>query len=111
MLELTTANFQTEVLNSTIPVLVDFWAPWCGPCKMQGPILEELSRDLDEQKIKIAKLNIDENMTIAESFSIASVPTLILFQSGEIKEQVYGLQSKDTLREMAEKYLPKKEGN
>lgn len=110
MLELTTVNFASEVLQSTIPVLVDFWAPWCGPCKMQGPILEELANDLAEQKIKIAKLNIDENMTIVESFSISSVPTLIIFQGGEIKEQVYGLQSKDTLREMAEKYLPKKDG-
>ena len=110
MLELTTANFQTEVLNSPMPVLVDFWAPWCGPCKMQGPILEELANDLAEQKIKIAKLNIDENMTIVESFSISSVPTLIIFQNGEIKEKVYGLQSKDTLREMAEKYLLKNDG-
>lgn len=110
MLELNQNNFQTEVLQSTIPVLVDFWAPWCGPCKMQGPILEELTNDLAEQKIKIAKLNIDENMTIVESFSISSVPTLIIFQGGEIKEQVYGLQSKNTLREMAEKYLPKKDG-
>lgn len=105
MLDITNNNFQSEVLNSDVPVLVDFWAPWCGPCKMQAPILEELAKDLKDKAIKIAQINIDENKELAESYSISSVPSLMLFNNGEIKEQVYGLQSKDTLMEMIEKYL------
>ena len=76
------ANFQSEVLESDVPVVVDFWAEWCGPCKMIAPSLEEISAEM-EGKVKIAKLNIDENQNIAMKYGVRSIPTLILFKNGE----------------------------
>ncbi len=81
-LKVTDADFDKEVLKSDIPVLVDFWAEWCGPCKAIGPMLEELSSDLDG-KVKIAKLNIDENQNTTIKFGVRSIPTMILFKGGE----------------------------
>lgn len=89
-------NFDAEVLKSEIPVLVDFWAIWCVPCRMQNPILEELAEEFDG-KVKIAKLNVDENPNTAGNFGVMSIPTLMLFKNGESVKQWIGVQSKETL--------------
>lgn len=107
MLELTAANFDNEVLVSKDPVLVDFWAPWCGPCKIQGPIVEELSKECEGKPVKIAKVNIDENQDLAMRYKIVSIPTLGIFSGGVLKEQMIGVHDKNALAERMEKYLPK----
>ncbi|MBT89010.1 MAG: thioredoxin [Spirochaetales bacterium] len=89
VVETTDDNFHKEVLDSDIPVLVDFWAPWCGPCKMLAPTLEEISRE-NNGKIKIVKINIDENQEMAAKFGIRSIPTMIIFNKGELKNQIVG---------------------
>lgn len=94
----TDSNFDDEVVKSGIPVLVDFWAVWCGPCRMQDPILEEVIK-LYEGKVKIAKLNVDENPQTAQKYSIMSIPTLLLFKGGEVAKQMIGVQSKEILEE------------
>ena len=99
--DLTNDNFQAEVLNSDIPVLVDFWAPWCGPCQMMGPILEELAKEMDG-KIKIAKLNVDENQELAQKYGIQGIPNMKLFKGGaEVKEMV-GARPKEALKQELE---------
>ena len=89
IIETDDSNFESEVLKAEIPVLVDFWAPWCGPCKTIAPILEQIS---DEQgdKIKIVKVNVDDNQKYAVDFGIKSIPTLLIFNKGEIKNQIIG---------------------
>ena len=94
-------NFENEISNSTLPVLVDFWAEWCGPCKTLTPILEELSSEL-ENKIQIAKVNLDENQDLAAKFSIRSIPTLLLFKNGELIDTKVGLSPKNDLSEWIE---------
>jgi thioredoxin 1 len=94
---ITDQNFSTEVLQSPIPVLVDFWAVWCGPCKMQNPILEELEK-LYEGKVKIGKLNVDDNQASASNYGVMSIPTLLLFKGGQVIKQWVGVQSKETLQ-------------
>ncbi|PPR43818.1 MAG: Thioredoxin C-1 [Alphaproteobacteria bacterium MarineAlpha8_Bin1] len=94
-------NFEDEVSNSTLPLLVDFWAEWCGPCKTLTPILEELSSEL-ENKIQIAKVNLDENQDLAAKFSIRSIPTLLLFKNGELIDTKVGLSPKNDLSEWIE---------
>ncbi|MEG0961629.1 MAG: thioredoxin [Lachnospiraceae bacterium] len=89
---ITAENFEKEVLNSTIPVLVDFWAVWCGPCQMQGPVIEQAADKFKEQ-IKVTKLNVDEVGSIAQQYGVMSIPTLILFQNGQVKERVAGFHS------------------
>ena len=92
---LTNDNFEAEVLKADKPVLVDFWATWCGPCQKQGPIVEELA---DEQSdIKVCKLDVDEASDIAEQFNIMSIPTVIAFKDGEVLNKSVGLQSKESL--------------
>lgn len=98
-------NFEEEVLKSKIPVLVDFWAPWCGPCKMQTPILEELAKEYEGKDIKIANLNVDEAPKSAGRFQIMSIPTLIIFKDGQPIEQMMGVQDKKTLAEKFDKFL------
>tara|TARA_B100001559_G_scaffold294447_1_gene276167 strand:- start:1396 stop:1719 length:324 start_codon:yes stop_codon:yes gene_type:complete len=91
-------NFDNEISSSNIPVLVDFWAEWCGPCKMLGPILEEISKDLKD-KIQVVKVNLDENQDLAMKYSIRSIPTLLLFKKGELIDTKVGLLPKSDLVE------------
>ncbi len=94
--EVTDANFQAEVVESDKPVLVDFWAPWCGPCRMVGPVLEELAGERGDE-LKIVKLNVDENQQTAASFEVLSIPTLILFRNGQVAKKVIGAYPKKRL--------------
>jgi len=95
-LEITTENFEFEVLKSKIPVLVDFWATWCGPCKMIAPIIDQLSEDFDG-KAKVGKINVDEQNALAAQFNVMTIPTLIIFKNGEIVEKFVGSRSKSDL--------------
>ena len=98
MINLTDSNFDDEVSKSDLPVLVDFWAQWCMPCNMLTPILEEASREY-EGKIKFAKLNVEEGQATASKFGIMSIPTIIIFKDGKIKNQIVGLLTKEELKE------------
>jgi thioredoxin 1 len=93
---LTQDNFQNEVLQSTTPVLVDFWAEWCGPCKMIAPILDELATEY-AGRVKIGKVNIDEHQMLAGQYNVRAIPTLLLFKSGQVTDQMVGLRSKRDL--------------
>ena len=103
-IEITDSSFKSEVTDSAIPVLVDFWAPWCGPCKMIAPVLEEIASEYDA-KIKVVKINIDENQTTPSNFGVRSIPTLILFKDGQEVEKIIGAQSKENLKQMIDKSL------
>lgn len=96
--EFTDANFATDVLKSSKPVLVDFWAPWCQPCKMVGPVIEKLSKEL-EATVLIGKLNVDDNPQTAQQYGVMSIPTMILFKDGKPVGQTMGFQPEPKLRE------------
>jgi thioredoxin 1 len=97
-------NFDDEVLRSDIPVLVDFWAEWCGPCKVVGPTIEALASDY-QGKVKVAKLNVDDNPEAAGRFGVRSIPTLIVFKDGEAQQAAVGVKPKGQLAELIEKVL------
>ena len=103
-LEISDAAFDTEVKKSAIPVLVDFWAPWCGPCKMQIPVIDDLSVEFDG-KVKFVKVNIDENQLKASEHSISSIPALILFKDGELVERLVGFHQKSQLKSILENHI------
>lgn len=98
MLILNDQNFESEVLKSETPVLVDFWAAWCGPCRIQGPIVEELAREYESKGMKIGKMNVDENMATGQRYGIMSIPTLIIFKDGKEAERMVGVQSKEAIK-------------
>ena len=93
--EVTDNNFQAEVLESDKPVLVDFWAPWCGPCRVVAPVLEEIASERDD--LRIVKLNVDENQQTAANFQVLSIPTMILFKNGQVAKKVIGAYPKKRL--------------
>ena len=100
--QVTDGNFEQEVLKSAVPVLVDFWAPWCGPCRAMGPIIDELATEF-EGKVKICKMNVDENSASPSRFGIRAIPTLILFKDGEVVDQSTGAVSKSSIKDMIAK--------
>lgn len=97
-------NFENEVLKSEGLVLVDFWAPWCGPCRMLGPILEELEKEMGED-VKVCKVNVDEEGALAQQYGIMSIPAVFLFKGGEVVETMIGLQPKESFEEALKKHL------
>ena len=101
---LTDANFEAEVIKSDIPVFVDFWAPWCGPCQMMGPVVEQLSQEF-VGKAKVGKLNVDENNLTAGHYRVMSIPTFLVFKGGEVVDQMIGGVPKERLIEMINKHL------
>lgn len=95
-IEFTDANFDSEVIKSDTPVLVDFWAPWCGPCKMVAPIVEEISSEY-QGRLKVGKVNTDDNQRVAMEYGVMSIPTLMIFKGGEVVERIIGAQPKTAL--------------
>ncbi len=104
-IEITNANFEEVVLNSDKPVLVDFWAQWCGPCKIIGPVVEELAGEL-ESELVVGKLDIDSNRQTAMDFSVMSIPTLLIFQGGKVVERHVGAAPKTVLQKKLKPYVP-----
>ena len=104
ILELTTSNFDDETKKADAPILVDFWAEWCGPCRLVAPILEQLAKDY-AGKARVGKVNVDEHSAIAARFGVQSIPTLLLFKHGKVVEQYIGATSKDVLAKILDKHL------
>lgn len=102
IVSLSETNFAEEVLKSSVPVLVDFWAEWCGPCKMLAPVLDELAGEFDG-RVKIAKVNIDDHQALATEYGIRAIPTLLLFKEGQVAEQIVGMRNKRDLKLSLEK--------
>lgn len=98
-LKITRENFENEVMKSNIPVLIDFWAPWCGPCRMMGPIIEQLA-DEYEGKAKVGKVNVDEESELSQAFGVMSIPTIVLVKDGKIVKQVVGARPKAEVEAM-----------
>ena len=98
VIEITEENFEAEVLKSDVPVLVDFWAVWCGPCQMQGPVIDELAEEL--AGVKFGKLNVDQNMSLAQKYRVMNIPTLLVFRNGEVAANAVGLQNKEGIKKL-----------
>ena len=103
-LELTDANFEQEVLKSTLPVLIDLWAPWCGPCRMLAPIVEKIGQDY-QGKAKVFKLNTDENTNTAAKYQVQAIPTLLFFKGGQMVEQLVGVQPEAAIKQRLDNLL------
>ncbi|MBI4835265.1 MAG: thioredoxin [Planctomycetes bacterium] len=101
---ITDSNFENEVTKSSLPVLLDFWAPWCGPCRMLGPIVEKLADDY-KGKVKVGKVNTDDNPETATKYRISAIPTLMIFKGGKLMEQIVGMRSKDELAKLVDNYI------
>jgi thioredoxin 1 len=102
--QLSEASFDASVIKSGVPVLVDFWAEWCGPCKMIAPLLDEMADEYDG-KLKIGKVNVDDNQALAGKFGIRAIPTLLLFKDGQVKEQIVGMTSKKDLQKKLQAHV------
>jgi thioredoxin 1 len=102
LLHVTDANFEEEILKSSTPALVDFWAAWCGPCRTVGPIVEELAGEYND-KIKIAKLNVDDNKQTPSKYGVRGIPTLMLFRNGQVVDQIVGAVPKSKIKELLDK--------
>ena len=96
IIELSKSNFEQEVLNSNMPVVIDFWAEWCGPCKMLAPVIDNLAKEIDD--IKFAKVNVDKEPELCRDFNVMSIPTLLLFENGELKNTSVGFITEDDLK-------------
>jgi len=99
VIEFSDSAFDTEVLGSDVPVLVDFWAPWCGPCRMIAPMIEELAVE-NTGSVKVGKINIDDNPETAQKFNVSSIPTMMVFKAGEMVDRLVGVQPKHKLQEL-----------
>ena len=104
VVKVTDSNFQEEVLDANVPVLVDFWAAWCGPCRMIAPTVEALAGEY-AGKAKVAKVNVDENQTTPTQYNVRGIPTLLLFKGGKVQEQIVGAASRDAIENMIKKHL------
>lgn len=109
MLELTDKTFDQEVIKSPEPIVVDLWAPWCGPCKMLAPVLDELAKEFTG-KVRFAKLNTDENIEAPTRFKVFAIPTLLFFKDGKVQGELVGVQSKEQIRKKLASILPAEDG-
>jgi thioredoxin 1 len=104
VMEINESQFEQEVMQASLPVLLDFWAPWCGPCKMLGPVLEELAK-ANDSRLKVVKVNVDENPDLAQQYEVMGIPALFLFKDGEVVDSFTRAMSKQVLTEKIDKYI------